>query len=109
MDLDQAGTIGYYELIDGNRLPRVGFGTYPLRHEAGVSAMVRALDNGYRLIDSAVNYENEVDVGPVEVAHGRAVGDVERAPVEGDGVGELALQRPAELSARADDEGGHWP
>lgn len=70
MDPTQADPIGHYELNDGNRLPRVGFGTYPLRHEAGVSAMVRALDNGYRLLDSAVNYENEVDVGDAVCSSG---------------------------------------
>ena len=70
VDPAPADTIGHYELNDGNRLPRVGFGTYPLRHEAGVSAMVRALDNGYRLIDSAVNYENEVDVGDAVCSSG---------------------------------------
>jgi 2,5-diketo-D-gluconate reductase A len=52
-----------YALNDGGALPSIGFGTYPLRGEPGVSAMVRAIDNGYRLLDSAVNYGNEVDVG----------------------------------------------
>lgn len=51
-----------YTLNDGAGLPVVGFGTYPLRGEDGVSAMVRAIDNGYRLLDSAVNYDNEADV-----------------------------------------------
>ncbi|MGA8047425.1 MAG: aldo/keto reductase [Dermatophilaceae bacterium] len=51
-----------YTLNDGAELPSIGFGTYPLRGESGVAAMVHALDNGYRLLDSAVNYENEVDV-----------------------------------------------
>ncbi len=52
-----------YELNDGTVLPAVGFGTYPLRGEDGIAAMVAALENGYRLIDSAVNYENEREVG----------------------------------------------
>ena len=51
-----------YTLNDGSQLPSIGFGTYPLRGESGVSAMVHAIDNGYRLLDSAVNYENEVEV-----------------------------------------------
>lgn len=62
--------IGTYELNDGSRLPRVGFGTYPLRGEAGVAAMAGALENGYRLLDSAVNYENEVEVGEAVRASG---------------------------------------
>ena len=66
----QPGAGGHYELNDGHRLPVIGFGTWPLRGEAGVSAMVRAIDNGYRLIDSAVNYENEVDVGDAVCSSG---------------------------------------
>lgn len=52
-----------YRLNDGTTLPAIGFGTYPLRGDEGVAAMVSALDAGYRLLDSAVNYENESEVG----------------------------------------------
>ncbi|HYN30641.1 MAG TPA: aldo/keto reductase [Dermatophilaceae bacterium] len=52
-----------YRLLDGTTLPAVGFGTYPLRGEDGIAAMVSALENGYRLLDSAVNYRNETEVG----------------------------------------------
>ncbi|WP_168583404.1 aldo/keto reductase [Gephyromycinifex aptenodytis] len=52
-----------YELNDGRTLPQVGFGTYPLRGQEGVEAMTSALENGYRLLDSAVNYQNEAEVG----------------------------------------------
>jgi diketogulonate reductase-like aldo/keto reductase len=52
-----------YTLNDGTTVPTVGFGTYPLRGEDGVRAMVSALENGYRYLDSAVNYENEAEVG----------------------------------------------
>ena len=50
-------------LNDGHALPAVGFGTVSLRGEAGVGAMVHALEAGYRLLDTAVNYRNEVEVG----------------------------------------------
>jgi diketogulonate reductase-like aldo/keto reductase len=50
-------------LNDGTTLPRIGFGTYPLRGEDGIEAMVSALQVGYRHLDSAVNYENEAEVG----------------------------------------------
>lgn len=50
-------------LNDGFALPAVGFGTYPLQGDAGYRAVRQALDAGYRLIDSAVNYENEGIVG----------------------------------------------
>ena len=57
-------------LNDGHRLPAIGFGTYPLRGAEGVAAMVSALEAGYRLVDSAVNYENEVEVGEAVRASG---------------------------------------
>lgn len=53
----------YYQLKDGIALPKIGFGTYKLNGTAGVRAMVSAMDQGYRLIDSAYNYENEGAVG----------------------------------------------
>lgn len=52
-----------YTLNDGRTLPAIGFGTYPLRGADGVESIVSALHTGYRLIDSAVNYENEGAVG----------------------------------------------
>ncbi|MEO7350787.1 MAG: aldo/keto reductase [Marmoricola sp.] len=52
-----------YTLNDGNTLPAIGFGTYPLKGEDGVAAIVSALETGYRLLDTAVNYENETEVG----------------------------------------------
>jgi len=52
-----------YTLNDGTTLPAIGFGTYPLRDQDGITAIRGALDAGYRLLDSAVNYENEVEVG----------------------------------------------
>ena len=56
-------TIPTYTLNDGNTLPAIGFGTYPLKGEDGIAAMVSALEAGYRLLDTAVNYENETEVG----------------------------------------------
>lgn len=50
-------------LPDGTPLPRVGFGTYPLRGEEGTTAIVSALEAGYRLLDTAVSYGNEREVG----------------------------------------------
>ncbi|MDN5765416.1 MAG: aldo/keto reductase [Humibacillus sp.] len=52
-----------HTLNDGAMLPAVGFGTYPLKGENGIRAIVSALDAGYRLLDTAVNYENETEVG----------------------------------------------
>jgi 2,5-diketo-D-gluconate reductase A len=50
-------------LTDGTTLPAIGFGTYPLRGEHGINSIVSAIDLGYRLIDTAVNYGNEGEVG----------------------------------------------
>lgn len=53
----------YFDLTDGNRIPKIGFGTYLLQGAHGVTEIQDALINGYRLIDTAVNYENEGAVG----------------------------------------------
>lgn len=50
-------------LNDGLKVPAIGLGTYSLKGEEGVKAMAAAMDAGYRLIDSAFNYENEGAVG----------------------------------------------
>ena len=52
-----------YTLNDGTTLPAIGFGTYPLKGDHGIAAIASALENGYRLLDTAVNYENEREVG----------------------------------------------
>ncbi len=48
---------------DGTAFPELGLGTYNLRGEEGVTAIVSAIEAGYRLLDTAVNYENEHEVG----------------------------------------------
>jgi diketogulonate reductase-like aldo/keto reductase len=50
-------------LNDGHSIPAIGFGTYPLKGQEATDAVASALDIGYRLIDTAVNYENEDAVG----------------------------------------------
>jgi 2,5-diketo-D-gluconate reductase A len=52
-----------YTLNDGAELPVIGFGTYTLRGEEGTAAIVSAIEAGYRLLDTAVNYDNEPEVG----------------------------------------------
>lgn len=52
-----------YTLNDGLRVPSVGFGTFRLKGNAGVHSITNAINTGYRLIDSAYNYENEGTVG----------------------------------------------
>ena len=50
-------------LNDGRTIPAIGFGTYPLTGEEGVAAVTSAIEVGYRLVDTAVNYGNEREVG----------------------------------------------
>lgn len=54
-------------LNDGHKIPAIGFGTHPLKGDDGYAAVRSALDNGYRLLDSARNYENEDIVGKAAV------------------------------------------
>ncbi|CAK7192115.1 2,5-diketo-D-gluconic acid reductase B [Commensalibacter sp. Nvir] len=52
-----------YTLADGMVVPAIGFGTYKLNGMEGKKAIVQAVHNGYRWLDSAFNYENEGAVG----------------------------------------------
>ncbi|KJK11076.1 2,5-diketo-D-gluconic acid reductase [Terrabacter sp. 28] len=56
-------TVPTHTLNDGTSIPAIGFGTYPLTGEDGIRAMVSAVEAGYRLLDTAVNYGNEAEVG----------------------------------------------
>jgi diketogulonate reductase-like aldo/keto reductase len=48
---------------DGARIPAIGLGTYDLRGASGVTQTGTAIDAGYRLLDTAFNYDNEGAVG----------------------------------------------
>jgi len=50
-------------LNDGHSIPAIGFGSYPHHGEDSDEMVTNALDLGYRLIDTALRYENEVEVG----------------------------------------------
>ncbi|KAA8456898.1 aldo/keto reductase [Weissella paramesenteroides] len=50
-------------LNDGHQLPNLGLGTYQLKGGAGFQQILAAIKSGYRLIDSATNYDNEGVVG----------------------------------------------
>ena len=51
------------QLQDGYEIPALGFGTYTLNGHEGVKIMSQAIEQGYRMLDSAFNYENEGAVG----------------------------------------------
>jgi 2,5-diketo-D-gluconate reductase A len=63
-------------LVNGARIPRLGLGTWPM-DDAEAEAMVRqAIETGYRLVDTAENYQNETGVGRGIKASGIAREDV---------------------------------
>ncbi|SOD62337.1 Aldo/keto reductase [Streptomyces zhaozhouensis] len=53
----------HHTLNDDHALPAVGFGTYPLDDAEAERSVADAIGQGYRLIDTAVNYRNETGVG----------------------------------------------
>lgn len=51
------------KLNSGYEMPVIGLGTYSLKDDICVNSMSAALQNGYRLIDTAYIYHNEESVG----------------------------------------------
>ena len=49
--------------IQGEAVPVLGLGTFELTGPAGEDAIRAAIDIGYRQIDTAIRYGNEVEVG----------------------------------------------
>jgi len=50
-------------LANGTTMPQLGLGTWPMNDEQASVVVKEALDMGYRMIDTAENYENERGVG----------------------------------------------
>lgn len=55
-------TIPTRQLNDSTTIPALGFGTYKLWGGDGIDAIQSAIEVGYRLLDTALNYDNESDV-----------------------------------------------
>ncbi|MFW2211116.1 aldo/keto reductase [Corynebacterium amycolatum] len=55
--------IANVEMVDGNAIPILGFGTYKLDDEQARESVRYALEIGYRHIDTASLYRNERGVG----------------------------------------------
>ena len=51
------------ELASGHAMPLLGLGTWDLRGKACEAGVQLALEMGYRHIDTAYMYENQVEVG----------------------------------------------
>jgi 2,5-diketo-D-gluconate reductase A len=56
-------TVPVHTLNDGTALPGLGLGTWPMDDTEAERAVGRALELGYRLVDTAVNYRNETGTG----------------------------------------------
>lgn len=52
----------YYELKDGTKVPKIGFGCYNPRKQDYVTIIKTAIDAGYRYFDTASLYETERDL-----------------------------------------------
>ncbi|MDP9427087.1 MAG: aldo/keto reductase [Actinomycetota bacterium] len=63
-------------LNDGNTIPQLGFGVYQIGPEDTAQAVGKALEIGYRHIDTAEMYGNEKGVGEAVRASGLDRGDV---------------------------------
>jgi 2,5-diketo-D-gluconate reductase A len=50
-------------LNDGHAIPAIGYGTFPWSGGDSFDTTIAALDAGYRLLDTALRYENEEGVG----------------------------------------------
>lgn len=50
-------------LNSGQQIPQLGLGVYKMTQDLAVPAILSALDLGYRRIDTAALYDNEVEVG----------------------------------------------
>ena len=61
----------YFNLNDGNKIPALGFGTYLIPDDGTTEkSVLMALEAGYRLIDTAQAYQNEIGVGKAIKASG---------------------------------------
>jgi 2,5-diketo-D-gluconate reductase A len=58
-----SGTVPMVTLNDGHQIPQLGFGVFQIPPEETVEAASRALEIGYRHIDTAEMYGNEKEVG----------------------------------------------
>jgi 2,5-diketo-D-gluconate reductase A len=71
-----AHTIPDIPLNDGNTIPQLGFGVYQIPPKETAEAVGRALEVGYRHIDTAEMYGNEAEVGQAIRTSGLDRGDV---------------------------------
>ena len=78
-----------YSLRDGTSLPAIGLGTYGLNDQSGIEAIVSAISDGYRLLDTAYNYGNEDVVGEAVRRAKASAGHLMKVEVEIDSLDQL--------------------
>ncbi|MFI6262222.1 aldo/keto reductase [Micromonospora sp. NPDC051006] len=71
-----ANTIPRISLNDGNTIPQLGFGVFQIEPRDTAAAVGRALEIGYRHIDTAQMYGNEAEVGQAIRGSGLDRGEV---------------------------------
>jgi 2,5-diketo-D-gluconate reductase A len=71
-----ANTIPDISLNDGNTIPQLGFGVFQIEPKDTVAAVGKALEIGYRHIDTAEMYGNEAEVGQAVRTSGLDRGEV---------------------------------
>ena len=64
------------ELASGTEMPILGLGTWQARGRSAVDAVLRALEIGYRHIDTATMYGNEAEVGRAVAESGVPRGEI---------------------------------
>jgi 2,5-diketo-D-gluconate reductase A len=64
------------ELASGTKMPILGLGTWQARGRSAVSAVLHALEVGYRHIDTATAYDNERQVGQAVAESGVARAEI---------------------------------
>lgn len=102
--------------VQGGRVPALGFGTFAIEGEDCVRAVAMALEIGYRHIDTAQEYGNEVEVGRAINGSGIDRDDIFlTTKIWPDRIGDGDLQRAADerlerlATAYVDLLLIHWP
>jgi 2,5-diketo-D-gluconate reductase A len=96
--MDPMSTVPTVELNDGHTIPQLGFGVFQIAPEETAQAVCRALEVGYRHVDTAQMYANER-----EVAEGIRASGLDRAEVFVTSKLSNSRHRPAEARQSFDE------
>jgi 2,5-diketo-D-gluconate reductase A len=96
--MDPMSSVPTVELNDGHTIPQLGFGVFQIAPEETAQAVCRALEVGYRHVDTAQMYANER-----EVAEGIRASGLDRAEVFVTSKLSNSRHRPAEARQSFDE------